>query len=408
MCMSHAQNLRIVSPDPERDRDAIIDLTGKTFGDSYFDWVERCKNGYLDNSPYDWKASRVAFAGDRLVGHFGVYDITQRVGRGTLRVAGIGAVACDAEFRKRGIVRAVATESVAGLAGAGYEVSLLYGIRNFYHRFGYVTGWPDYRWTVATCDLPAENTPDLDPIQDYVALADLANAWHDGVSGTAVRPTWRGNPRTGHTGYQWVDASGDCAGYIAYKKSDDTLMVTDAAGDPETVLAVCRDRAAALCAARVTFLAFPPDSPYVKALQKRPHTLTAIAEPDGGPMIRSVSLLSALRSLAPELEARLSAVGYPVPLSLELNDGRERVCIEYDPAPAGSASIRVTVVDDSGVSAGDHRLEAGDNAARLLYGTHSVDELVAEGLAHSTPGALQAARLFFPVCSPSLTAFDTM
>ncbi|TVQ26204.1 MAG: GNAT family N-acetyltransferase [Spirochaetaceae bacterium] len=412
--MTRTEDIRIVSPDPECDRSAIIDLTGKTFGDSYFDWVERCEHGYLDNSPYDWQASRVAFVGDRLVGHFGVYDITQRIGCGTLRVAGIGAVACDAEFRKRGIVRAVAADSVAGLAGAGYEVSLLYGIRNFYHRFGYVTAWPDYRWTVSACDLPDQNAPATSTVSDYVALASLANAWNDGIPGTAIRPTYRDNPRTSHRGYQWQDASGAVSGYIVCHKSDDALLVTDAAGDPEAVLAACRAEASRQCCARVSFIAFPPASPYVRALQKRPYTLTAVAEPDGGPMIRSVSLASALRSLAGELASRLASVGYPAPVSLVLEDGREQALISFDPGAVGGESVRITSAGSAATRGvpetidGAPVLYAGDSAARMLYGTHTVDALHADGLVTGTAAALQAARLFFPVCSPSLTAFDTM
>ncbi len=406
--MTRTDDVRIVSPDSERDRSAIIDLTGKTFGHSYFDWVERCEHGYLDNSPYDWRASRVAFVGDRLVGHFGVYDMTQRVGRGSLRVAGIGAVACDAEFRKRGIVREVAAESVAGLAGAGYEVSLLYGIRNFYHRFGYVTGWPDYRWTVSTGDLPEQETPAITCVSDYVALAHLANVWHEGIPGTAIRPTYRDNPRTGHRGYQWQDAAGAISGFIVCKKSEDSLWVTDAAGDPEEVLAVCRAEASRQCCASVSIIAFPPASPYVRALQKRPYTLTTTAEPDGGPMIRTVSLASALRSLADELASRLAAVGYPAPLSLVLDDGRNQALISYDPAASGSESVRITPAGAPDAIDRTPVLHAGDSAVRMLYGTHAVDTLHADGLISGTAAALQAARLFFPVCSPSLPAFDTM
>lgn len=407
--MEHSETLRIVSPDPERDLDAIIDLTGKTFGDSYFDWVTRCRNGYIVNSPYDWKSSRVAFAGDRLVGHFGVYDITQRIGSGTVRVAGIGAVACHAEFRKQGIVRSLALESVGGLADSGYGVSLLYGIRNFYHRFGYVTGWPDYRWMVATCDLPENAAPGTAEVSDFEALADLANAWHAGVSGTAIRPTWRGNPRTSQTGYQWTDAAGALSGYIVCKKYDDALWVTDAAGDPETVLAVTRAQASRQCCGRAEFIAFPPASPYVRALQKRPFTLTAIAEPDGGPMIRAVSLIAALRSLSSELLARLHAIAWTAPISLILDDGREQARIRVDPSAAAGEAVQVTPAGAPGDS-GTHTpvLEAGDSAVRLLYGTHAVDNLVSEGLASGSAAALAAARLLFPVCSPSLTAFDTM
>ena len=95
-----SDKLLIRAPDPKKDRDAIVDLTAKIF-ERYFWWQDHCRNGYLDDSFYDWKASRVGFVGDRMVSHYGIWGYDCRIGSATIRMAGIGAVATHGEYRKQ-------------------------------------------------------------------------------------------------------------------------------------------------------------------------------------------------------------------------------------------------------------------------------------------------------------------
>ena len=68
--------LRLLAPDKRRDSARIYEtLEGKTVS-GRGQWRE----GRLAHSHFDWAASRVGLADDRLVSIFGVYDVAMRVG----------------------------------------------------------------------------------------------------------------------------------------------------------------------------------------------------------------------------------------------------------------------------------------------------------------------------------------
>ena len=78
-----------------------------------------------------------------------------RIGSSTTRVAGIGAVMTDKPDRKTGLARQTALRCLDGLADHGYQASMLFGIRDFYEKLGYVKAWHDSAWSISTEDVPA-------------------------------------------------------------------------------------------------------------------------------------------------------------------------------------------------------------------------------------------------------------
>ena len=134
-----AGELEIFAPDPENDCPKLIDLLCKTFPvrAGYWQGERICQNGYLLNSNYDWIASRVGKLGSEIVTHFGVWRLQIRVGRARILTAGIGSVATHGHHQKRGLLRQTANATLDALRDSDYDVSLLFGIPNFYEQFGY-------------------------------------------------------------------------------------------------------------------------------------------------------------------------------------------------------------------------------------------------------------------------------
>jgi len=79
-----------------------------------------------------------------------IADRQMRMGCSQVRMGGIGGVWTKPEHRKQGHMRAVMDRSVQFMREQGFDVSLLFGITDFYPRWGYATMIPDQRLTIAT------------------------------------------------------------------------------------------------------------------------------------------------------------------------------------------------------------------------------------------------------------------
>ena len=79
-----------------------------------------------------------------------IADRQMRIGCAQVRMGGIGGVWTDRQHRKQGHMRALMDRAVQFMRDEGFEVSLLFGITDFYPRWGYATMIPDQRLTIAT------------------------------------------------------------------------------------------------------------------------------------------------------------------------------------------------------------------------------------------------------------------
>ena len=66
-----------------------------------------------------------------------IHDREMRLGDAWVRMGGIGDVTTKPQFRGRGYARRMLDDTVRFMRTEGYAVSVLFGISNFYHRFGF-------------------------------------------------------------------------------------------------------------------------------------------------------------------------------------------------------------------------------------------------------------------------------
>ena len=76
--------------------------------------------------------------------HCWICPFTIRVGAARVRMDGIGGVHTDEEFRNRGYSRRVLEAAVRKMTARDAAVSMLYGIRDLYPKFGYATAGPEH------------------------------------------------------------------------------------------------------------------------------------------------------------------------------------------------------------------------------------------------------------------------
>ena len=230
----------IIEPNQSLHAEAVMDLAAKNFH-GYWEFRDYCTSGYIADSHYDWQTSRIGMIGDTAVSHFGVWGFKMRIGTDAVRTGGIGAVCTDKPYRKKGYLAATAEASITAMRECGYDISLLFGIPNFYHKLGYVKAWDDSNYSLKSASLtslPAQ------PIKlnkfSYTPKSwtdKIANSTNAGLTGTAVRPTY-GKSRTKEkdTCWYWTNRKDEPSGYVMIRNEKPTLQLIDWGGAAKDIL----------------------------------------------------------------------------------------------------------------------------------------------------------------------------
>ncbi|HLJ54125.1 MAG TPA: GNAT family N-acetyltransferase, partial [Chthonomonadaceae bacterium] len=94
----------------------------------------------------DGCATRVdLMVGGKSASRLWLTHFTLHVGEALVRMDGVGGVGTDEAHRNKGYSRRVLQAAVEQMAKGDASLSMLYGIRDFYPKFGYATAGPDHR-----------------------------------------------------------------------------------------------------------------------------------------------------------------------------------------------------------------------------------------------------------------------
>ena len=395
--------LRVIAPDQRRHGEAIYDLTAKVFPDfGYYETVKACRETYFGNSHYDWQVSRIGLIGEQVVTHYGVWNYQMRLGTARVRVGGIGGVATDGDYRKRGLMDRTAQAAFDAMRAAGYDLSLLFGIDGFYDRYGYVRAWSDLSFLIRACDLPREK-PDA-PVRRFRSnlrradLTALYNAHHATATGTAVRPTYRRMyPWTqGPEGYGWSEG-GRLAGYVLLTRDGGRLKCLECCGDTEQALRVLGLVARKWQCDQVQFETIPYLSELATRLRRGNCRIETRYRRCGGMMVRMLNLPSALRKMSEELSRRLASS----PLAawrgdLLLADSREQAMLRV-----GKGQVKAVPPGET-----EHVIRGGDEVVQLLLGTDEPGEVIEAGRMKLSGEAGRLSEVLFPAQWPQLSQLD--
>ncbi len=390
----------VIVPSGKRYREELYDLGSKVFPvrGNYFDAKKWCRDCYFGNSHYDSNTSHLGILNGQVVSHFGVWDYQMRVGGAELRVGGIGLVATHGEMRKMGLMSLTATASFVAMRDAGYDMSVLFGIDDMYHRFGYTRAWVENSYLTGVNDLPLQQLrlTSIAPMHTP-ELARLSNKYNAGLTGTAVRPTYLRCGMEGiPTAWRWRGADGETAGYIMVQQNGQRMSLVDFAGDPVDVLAATRHCASKLCCTEVYFPSLHLMSPLARILRRGNCRVEQSMRRNGGAMARVLNLSSSLTKMAEELSARLAnSIMRDWTGIFQLRGAGEQVSLLI-------SNNQVTVTDNVDTL---HALVANDNIVQFLLGTAEPGEIIAAG-AETYGDAAELALALFPAQHPMLGMWD--
>lgn len=359
--------------------------------------------------------------GETVVSSCEIVPLSLRIGRAVVRMDGIADVKTAEEHRYRGFARRVLTRAMQRMEEGDASLTMLYGITDFYPKFGYTTVGPES--TIALT--PLDEAPDLlhgyqvRPFEenDLPAMQRLYDQLTARSVGAAIRP---------RDGYPWTalletpagGASTNCrvivesgSTVVAYVwrgenlrfvrahsryNPDDLVLGEVVAVEPsaaDVALTVARrwaaeesERRGRDCG-RVLFFT-PHQGPVAAAAMQIPSTLSRGYGPDGGWMARVLSTRRLLSSLQPELCVRLAEARnhFHGDLQILTETGDVTLHIDGDRVEASAPSNREVLVC---------RLPQ-TTLARLALGSYPPDDLLARLPDPPEGTAAELLQMMFP------------
>lgn len=403
-----ARSLRIVHPDPDKHKSALFDLMGKSFGD-YWGSLEYCRNGYIEDSHYNWRTSRIGLLDEEIVTHFGVWDFRMRIGTDTVRTGGIGAVMTDKRFRKRGYMKSTAATGCKAMSDEGYGLSVLFGIPDYYQRFGYVSAWNTSLITINERDLPKPSNRlklrKFDPATEK-GLDAIANRAQAGLTGTAVRPTYHRNRHPGQWNcYRWQPLSEGAGGFLVIEQEDHASTLIDCGGRAHDILSACIQLMKKQGGTELKIPELHRRHPLFDALIDVPFKREEYNNPAGGGMVKLTGLVTSLKSIRKTLMRRLRESAHATwNGTLHLQAGDESAVLVFD--RRGLSVYDESEAKTKGIRQRDHRIRAGDEFAQLVIGLDDPYTLVRRHGIKISGDAKMLVGVLFPEQSPCLGKWD--
>jgi len=391
--------MKIIKPNPGEYLLPVAQLAANAFTGGQY--VEQFCQNYIGNSHYDWNVSRLVMDGDKVIHHWGVWGYQMRLESIQLKVAGIGAVVTEDEYRKQGWMHKAAPASFDAMMEAGYDLSILRG--RHYVKMGYARAWNyvNYRFTL-------DDIPGLEIKKPYQPLVteripemdELYNRTHASFTGTAIRPTYLNRHPEDIGVYAWFDDDGRLDGYIRALPAEDNpklLQCLEAAGDPQQGLAVLADLFKKGDYEKLTCFTLPYRHPMLQHLRRGACIVEDRYFDVSGWRVRIINLHSTLKKMIPLLEQRLlqsQFAGWDGSLYLDGGQWKATLAIK---------SCKIEITNDK---PGENVVHGGADIARLLIGSDEPDEVIHQAGTECTGIALPLVRVLFPDLHPMMSHWD--
>ncbi len=321
---------------------------------------------------------------DQVVGWLFVNDYQMRIGAATARMAGIGGVETRREHRNKGYMRILFEDTVRYMTGQNYDVSMLFGISNFYTKFGYAVCLAEYRQIIQTRDAEevgraAEGTV-VRPFEarHIDAVRELYNGNNATRTASLVRlaPFFTGFRKGSWWDRQaeaWVleDEAGRLLAYAALDRSNTEVNVIEVESTDSRLFAALLHELAQTAIRRrcgEIHILIPPDHPFAEYAQQCGCKWEIRCEKNGGGMMRILNLYSLFQKIDPELRRRValsSQWGSRAALTFKTDLGAVTVDVQPD-------AVRVISGEQDGL-----RLSLSqDRLMQLMAGYRSVGDLL--------------------------------
>jgi len=348
------------------------------------------------------------FYNDEPVSRLWVHDLNVRFGEAIVRMGGIGGVWTEEAYRKRGFARRLLETANDYMRDEGFDIASLFGISDFYERWGYVPAGPEYSLKVRVDNIKGAELRHrvvdfceqhrLDVLRIYEH-----NNLHRICSVVRSPESWTGFVR----GTDWfveadvkvfLNECGEVVGYVSLDKVTERTAVAEVGfATPEvfeSMVAFLAQRASEHGHDEITLL-LPPDHEFAIYLRRYGCVATQEFHRSGGFMARIINLESLMAKLSVELsrrvakESRLSGCEKDFAIVTDIGEVLVRVKsgrVEVEPVTSASIAERLELPQGK--------------LTQLLMGYQNIDTLIAAQDVHCSPDLIPLLRVLFPPAYP--------
>ncbi|HYA22041.1 MAG TPA: GNAT family N-acetyltransferase [Thermoproteota archaeon] len=339
-----------------------------------------------------------------------INDIEIRVGVSYLKMGGVGGVNTLEEQRMKGYSRRVLERSVNFMTEHDYDISMLYGIPDFYSRWGYASTVPDYKTIVPLRNARrAHGALHARPMtkDDANQVLDVYELTNEGRTGPVRRDrkTWfrfrKGSDwRIMADGTVFEDGSGKIVAYYAADRWPRVMRITEVGAlEPlfyENMLKHASEVADEKQAPEIEVYA-PLDHPFVSLCKRMGCTITSNYYHDQMGMGRIIDIVSTFERLCPELSKRLRSAGLKgSPPSLSIRTDMGNITLDLSDSDV-SVSKKTSA----------HWIELPQWALmQLILGYRSVSDATADPTIRTEGNVQEVLEVLFPAGYPYLWMAD--
>jgi len=352
-----------------------------------------------------WKIS-LSIENEQDVSRLWIHEYQMRFGSALLKLGGIAGVGTTEEHRNKGYSRCVMEDSTAFMTENGFDVAMLFGIPDFYPKFGYATALPE-TWleldteeaqaAVSTYQIRKFETRDVPKI---LALYAANNAER---TGTPLRDETRWNNFKMGSNFG-IDADpfvvlnevGEVIGYFVCDDTEEKCILCDIGFQNrtifETIVRFLRDRAKRIGAAQIE-CSMPADHPFAIFCRRYGCRTNTQNPKNRGGMMRIINQSSTLKAITGDLEKRLRR-------SAHLSQWSGKILIATDLGQDCLGIDRGRVTYTSSKANAFHLEIPQDKLIQLMIGRRSIEDLAIEADVSVTGGIIPILQTLFPLDYP--------
>lgn len=152
---------KIRTVENEKDVRGVSDLISKVYNyRDYYEHYEDIIYRFSHHPCYRFSDTIICELNKEIVGHLKIVPQILRVGSSQIKSGGFAGVCVKTPLRKKGIARSMIEFALKKLEDENYDISLLFGIPDFYHRFGFVPVFKEFQTILEVKTLKEINHPE--------------------------------------------------------------------------------------------------------------------------------------------------------------------------------------------------------------------------------------------------------